>query len=117
MSKRICIRLGGQVDTKSGFSGNAGTNGLTVTPDAIKKVSDNSDFYFFVLQKDAASQLYGSFFGQDGGFGEHVDGGTSRFTKDGMLYQAICANCGRDVTFPTTPGSCSSTNGSKECNL
>jgi gliding motility-associated-like protein len=73
----------------------AGTNGLPITPDAFQKTTDGSDFYFFVLQKNAASQLYGSFFGQLGGQGgtEHVDGGTSRFDAQGVIYQAICANC------------------------
>ncbi|MCW3108173.1 MAG: hypothetical protein JWQ09_2679, partial [Segetibacter sp.] len=108
---------GGSTDTKAQFRDNAGTNGLTVTPDAIQKSTDNSDFYFFVLERNAARQLYGSFFGQSGGFGEHVDGGTSRFDRNGVIYQALCANCGRDVNFPTTPGVWSPSNGSKECNL
>ncbi len=55
--------------------------------------SDGGDFYFFALQKDGASQLYGEFFGQYGGETDHVDGGTSRFDKNGVIYQAICANC------------------------
>ncbi|GEO10317.1 hypothetical protein SAE01_28130 [Segetibacter aerophilus] len=108
---------GGSTDTKAGFKDNSGTTGLTVTPDAIQKATDNSDFYFFVLERNATKQLYGSFFGQSGGFGEHVDGGTSRFDRSGVIYQALCANCGRDVTFPTTPGVWSPANGSKECNL
>ena len=43
------------------------TRGMPTTPDAIKPQTDasGSDFYFFVLKKDAASQLYGSFFGQE----------------------------------------------------
>jgi len=97
---------------------NAGTAGLTVTPDAIQPTTDNSDFYFFVLEKNATSQLYGSFFGQRGGaYGEHVDGGTSRFDRNGVIYQALCANCEGGATFPTTPGVWSPSNGSKGCNL
>ena len=107
---------GGQANNIVGYP-NEGTAGLTVTSNAIQTTSDNSDFYFFVLEKNARSQLYGSFFGQTGGYGEHVDGGTSRYDKNGVIYQAICANCGRDVTFPTTPGAWSRTNGSVECNL
>src|SRR5206468_9917609 len=60
----------------------AGTSGLPVTPDAIKANTDGRDFYFFVLKKNATAQLYGSFFGQDGGFTDHVDGGTSRFDQN-----------------------------------
>ena len=73
----------------------AGTNGLPVTPDAFQNQTDGSDFYFFVLQKNAASILYASFFGQRGGNGgwDHVDGGTSRFDAQGVIYQAACANC------------------------
>jgi gliding motility-associated-like protein len=90
---------------------NAGALGLSVTPDAIKSTPDpgasgsGEDFYFFVLKKDAVSQLYGSFFGQNGGpYGDHVDGGTSRFDHNGVIYQAICASCGSTAPFPTTPG-------------
>ena len=32
---------------------------------------------FFVLEKNATSQLFGSFYGQIGGFDDHVDGGTT----------------------------------------
>ncbi|HEV8285151.1 MAG TPA: PKD domain-containing protein [Chitinophagaceae bacterium] len=100
---------------------NAGTTGLPVTADAIKSTTDGRDFYFFVLKRDAASQLYGSFFGENNTFGcDHVDGGTSRFDQNGIIYQAICANCGKEAVFPTTPGVWSTTNPSRgggECNL
>ncbi len=83
----------------------SGTLGLPITSDAFKTSTDGSDFYFFVLRKNATGQLFGSFFGQDGGAVDHVDGGTSRFDKNGIIYQAICANCRSfgDVAFPTTP--------------
>jgi len=104
--------------------GQAGTAGLPITPDAIKSVTDNRDFYFIVIKKNAQSLLYGTFFGQDGGFGEHVDGGTSRFDEQGVIYQAICANCfgnTRPVTnpFPTTGGVIGPQNGTGNggCNL
>ena len=97
----------------------AGTFGLPVTNDAFQKLTDGSDFYFFVLQRNAASELYGSFFGQRGGDGglEHVDGGTSRFDADGVIYQALCANCKNvasglplSSSYFTTAGSWSPTN-------
>jgi gliding motility-associated-like protein len=98
---------------------NSKTTGLTVTPDAIKSTTDGNDFYFFVMKRDAASQLYGSFFGQTGGLGNHVDGGTSRFDKQGIIYEAICANCYGMGTFPTTPGVWAPKNGTgtNGCNL
>lgn len=108
---------GGMVNVQTNFP-NSGTTGLPVTADAIQKNTDNSDFYFFVLAKNAQSQLYGSFFGQNGGYGEHVDGGTSRFDQNGVIYQAICANCSSPKPqFPTTPGAWSQQNGSNGCNL
>ena len=105
----------------------AGVAGMSVTPDAIKSVTDNKDLYFIVIRKNATAQLYGSFFGQNGGEGEHVDGGTSRFDAQGVIYQAICANCFNSQAqiplqppgFPTTPGVVAPTNGSGNsgCNL
>jgi len=106
----------------------AGPSGMPLTPDAIKSTTDNRDFYFMVMEKDAASLLYGSFFGQQGGEGDHVDGGTSRFDKRGAIYTAICANClGSTCNFsaplPTTPGVVAPVNGAAssgsggECNL
>jgi len=113
---------GGELNSGTGSTlgyPNSGTNGLTVTRDAIQSRTDGSDFYFFVLERDATSQLYGSFFGQFSisGGGEHVDGGTSRFDRNGVIYQAMCANCGRSAVFPTTPGVVATTNGSPNCNL
>lgn len=105
----------------------AGTGGLPVTPDAIQPNTDGKDFYFFVLKRNATSQLFGSFFGQSGGFVDHVDGGTSRFDARGAIYQAICANClsktdPPNKPFPTTPGAWAEINpaansSSSGCNL
>ena len=90
----------------------AGTKGLFVTPDAVLNSTDGSDFYFIVLEKNANSLKYGSFFGQNGGaYPDHVDGGTSRFDKNGIIYQAVCANCGGGARFPTSAGVWSQTNG------
>ncbi|HEY4109276.1 PKD domain-containing protein [Puia sp.] len=102
---------GGGADSTDGYA-NSGTWNLPVTAGALKSVTDGEDFYFFVLQKNAASQLYGSYFGQQyGHFGDHVDGGTSRFDQQGVIYEAVCANCYLGATFPTTPGVWASTNG------
>src|SRR5690606_28461699 len=104
-----------------GYTNLAGTQGLPLTPDALDATTDNADFYFFVLEKNAASQLYGTYFGQTGGLADHVDGGTSRFDPEGIIYQALCANCGGGngaTNVPTTPGSWSPTNpASNGCNL
>ena len=99
---------------------NATTVGLTLTPDAFQTGTDGADFYFFVLEKDATRQLFGSFFGQlqlpgQPITGDHVDGGTSRFDADGVIYQAQCANCSGGQ-FPITPGVVGPTNPSGACN-
>ena len=107
---------GGTVNTS--FNPAAGyTTGMVVSPDALDATTDGDDFYFFVLAKNAVSLLYASFFGGDFNFGEHVDGGTSRFDKNGTIYQACCASCGGWDDMPVTPGAYSTTNGSTNCNL
>jgi gliding motility-associated-like protein len=88
------------------------TNGLPVTSDAFDSTTDGSDFYLMVLNQEAESLAYATFFG--GSSAEHVDGGTSRFDKNGVVYQAVCAGC--SGSFTTTPGAWSQSNGSS-CNL
>ncbi|MFT3846839.1 MAG: PKD domain-containing protein [Lacibacter sp.] len=119
---------GGQLNTSNGYP-SAGTSGLPVSSDAFQRNTDGSDFYFFVLKKNASAELYGSFFGQVGGAGslEHVDGGTSRFDANGVIYQAVCANCkgvrpGTTLVspYPVTAGVWSPSNPSNNggmCNL
>lgn len=98
--------------------GNTGsTVGMPVTPDAVKANTDGCDFYFIVLKKDALTLWYASYFGGGAGTEEHVDGGTSRFDKKGIVYQSVCAGCGGNNNFPTTPGVYSSTNQSNNCNI
>ena len=97
--------MGGGINVGEGYP-NATTSGLSVTPNAIRATSDGSDFYFFVLEKNASSQLYGTYYGnidpmQD--VGDHVDGGTSRYDKEGVIYEAMCANCNLAGQFPQRP--------------
>lgn len=111
----------------SGWGGNVNHNmtkynggytfDMPVSEDAYQKVTDGSDFYLMVLEKNAEKLLYSTFLGALGaGAGEHVDGGTSRFDKRGIVYHAICA-CWDNSQFPTTPGVWSNTNNSaNKCN-
>jgi gliding motility-associated-like protein len=74
-----------------------------------------------VLGPNADSLKYATFFGGNTS-AEHVDGGTSRFDKNGIIYQAVCAGCGGYSDFPTTTGAWSNTNNSSipvrpNCNL
>lgn len=103
----------------------AGPAGMFITPDGRPTV-DNRDFYFIVLEKNANRVLYASCFGQTGGIGDHVDGGTSRFDSRGFIYQSVCANCyGNSIcptepitsNFPITPGVVGSIKNSNICNL
>ncbi len=104
----------------SGWGGlvNSGGNtlGLATTQNALDSTTDGSDFYFLVLAPDGQSARYASFFG--GTSLEHVDGGTSRFSPDGVIHQAICAGCGGSSNFPIFPATAhSATNNSGNCNI
>ncbi|MBU3713767.1 MAG: PKD domain-containing protein [Ferruginibacter sp.] len=94
------------------------TNGLPLkNPLSGISAPDGEDLYFFVLKKNASELLFASNFGQfQGSVGDHVDGGTSRFDENGVIYQAICANCNGGAVFPTTPNAWRRLNGSSNCN-
>ncbi|MEZ5014618.1 MAG: PKD domain-containing protein [Chitinophagales bacterium] len=106
---------GGTVNQGYNFSTGT-TSGMTITPDALQATTDGDDFYFYVLSKDAVDLLFASYFGGPAS-PEHVDGGTSRFDKNGAIYQAVCAGCWGLDDFPTTPGAWSEVNGGPLCNL
>jgi len=119
---------GGHTNNNTGYAGfdmgGQSTLGLSVTSDALRKVSDGSDFYVMILDENASNLLYGSYLG---GYNldntefadhDHVDGGTSRFSKDGTIYQAVCA-C-RANPMPTTSGVWANVNRAAEnngCNM
>jgi gliding motility-associated-like protein len=98
------------------FPGTGNTFNMPLTPNAAQSTTDGNDFYFIVMAKNTLLPLYGSYMGGNGAQ-EHVDGGTSRFDKAGVVYQAICGGCGGSSNFPTTAGSVSTVNGSTNCNL
>jgi len=104
-----------------GFVPSSSTSGLPTTSDAFQNTTDGNDFYFFVLEEDASDLIYATFFGGQisvtGRGAEHVDGGTSRFSREGTIYQAICAGCGGTNNFPTTPGVVGPQNLSPNCNM
>jgi gliding motility-associated-like protein len=91
-------------------------NGMPVTADAFQSSNgDGFNFYLAVFKTYFDGLHFGSYFG--GGVShEHVDGGTSRFSDDGYIYQSVCAGCGSNNDFPTTPGAWSNTNNSNNCN-
>ena len=80
------------------------TTGMPLTADAVQPTTDGHNFYLIVLSADASSLIYATYFGGASSW-EHVDGGTSRFDKKGIIYQSVCAGCGGNDDFPVTPGS------------
>lgn len=95
------------------------TNGLETSANAVQKTTDNNDFYLLVLDKDAQGLLYATYFGGDSS-DDHVDGGTSRFDKKGVVYQSVCSSCpeGSDPgrqDFPVTPNAAFTENFSPRC--
>lgn len=75
------------------------TRGLRVSSDAYQSSTTGNDFYLMVLDEDASAFLYGTFLGGSRSV-THVDGGTSRFDKRGIVYHAVCAGCGGYSDFP-----------------
>ncbi|MFM1771470.1 MAG: hypothetical protein RLZZ71_612 [Bacteroidota bacterium] len=91
------------------------TTGLITTPDAFQSTTDGSDFYLLVLEADASAVTYASFFGGNVS-SEHVDGGTSRFDRKGIIYQSVCAGCGGNSDFPIYPANAVSAINNNSCN-
>ncbi len=91
------------------------TTGLPITADAFQSTTDGSDFYLYVIDNNAQNVEYASFLGGTSS-PDHVDGGTSRFDRKGIIYQSICASCGGQTDLPVSPGAFSPTNNSTNCN-
>ncbi len=93
-------------------------SGMPISANAFQSVAPNGfDFYLLVIERDfgGPAPLYGSYIGGSSAQ-EHVDGGTSRFDKNGVVYQSVCGGCGGNSDFPTTPLAHSATNLSTNCN-
>ncbi len=95
---------------------------MPLTQDALQKTTDGNDFHLSVFRRDMQELLYATYFGGDK-TDDHVDGGTSRFDKRGVIYQSVCSSCppssdgqsSRVSDFPTTPGAYSENNPSPRC--
>tara|TARA_B100001758_G_scaffold247879_1_gene268060 strand:- start:45916 stop:49803 length:3888 start_codon:yes stop_codon:yes gene_type:complete len=97
--------------------GSLSTLSLPVTDSAYQTTTDGNDFYIMVLDENLSSNIYATYFGGSQS-NEHVDGGTSRFDKKGVIYQSVCAGCGGNSDFPIepNPGAVSPINNSINCN-
>ncbi len=76
------------------FSGHSASGSLPTTVGAFQT---SGGFYLGVLEPDAVGLNFATHYG---GSGDHVDGGTSRFDPNGIVYQGVCTGGG----FTTTPG-------------
>ncbi len=117
----VCSKIylsgwGGTTNNFATVNNSIPTTGMDITPGAYQSTTDGSDFYLMVLEADASNIHYGSYFGGSVS-AEHVDGGTSRFDRNGRMYQSVCAGCGGNSDFPIepSPGAVSAVN-NNSCN-
>ncbi|MCE3294455.1 MAG: hypothetical protein K0R65_169 [Crocinitomicaceae bacterium] len=90
-------------------------SGMEVTAGENPVPPNGFDFYLMVIERSFNSLKYATYLG--GPFAEeHVDGGTSRYDKNGVVYQSVCGGCGGNSDFPTSPNAWSSQNLSPNCN-
>jgi len=115
---------GGNILTGATLTGMDTTTSVlnSAAGDAISSTGqDGFNFYLTVIERNMQSILYGTYYGGNTSR-EHVDGGTSRFDKNGIVYQSVCAGCNTsnpaqgNNDFPTTTGAWSNTNNSNNCN-
>lgn len=92
------------------------TQFMQTTPNAVRQFADQGDFYFMILDPSWKNLKYATQFGEFGDV-DHVDGGTSRFRRDGTIFQAVCASCGGNGGFPVTQNAYSTVNPGTQCNL
>ncbi len=67
------------------FSGYDAIANLPLTSDRISSIGGT--FYLGVLEPDASGLSFATYYGE----ANHVDGGTSRFDKSGVVYQGVCS--------------------------
>lgn len=109
---------GGVVNQQNSQATTSSSNNLPVTSDAFQSSTSGNNFWIAVLSENAASLKYATFMGGTASSYNHVDGGTSRFDKNGNIYHAVCGACGgNNFGFTTTPDVVGPENLSVNCNL
>lgn len=78
------------------LSGFSAASNSPLSPGAYQTTPGS--FWLGALGPGFTNLLYGTFFGPSG---THVDGGTSRFDPQGIIYHSACT---ADPSFPTSPG-------------
>ncbi|MBC8151331.1 MAG: gliding motility-associated C-terminal domain-containing protein [Bacteroidetes bacterium] len=108
---------GGIVNASTGNNRFSSTANMPISEDPYQRITTGNNFYLGVLERNARSLLYGTFLGgtSTAARGDHVDGGTCRFDKNGVVYHAACV-CLGESSFPATPVAWSRTNNSSNCN-
>lgn len=107
---------GGQ--TNQGIATQSTSAGLPATVGAFQTTTNGNNFWVGVFEPDMSSLKYGTYMGGTTSSANHVDGGTSRFDKNGNIYHAVCAACGgNNFGFTSTANVWSPQNPSPNCNL
>ncbi len=109
---------GGTVNFQNSQATTSSSNNFPVSSDAFQPTTNGSNFWIAVLGEDAANLKYATYIGGSNSSYNHVDGGTSRFDKNGNIYHAVCGACGgNNFGFTTTPNVIGPQNLSINCNL
>ena len=109
---------GGTVNFQNSQATTSSSNNFPVSADAFQSTTNGSNFWIAVLNENAATLKYATYIGGSSSSFNHVDGGTSRFDKNGNIYHAVCGACtGNPFGFTTTPGVIGPQNLSTNCNL
>lgn len=109
---------GGLVNSGNSQAVTSSSNNFPVSSDAFQNTTNGSNFWIAVLSENAATLKYATYIGGSGSSFNHVDGGTSRFDKNGNIYHAVCGACGgNNFGFTTTPNVIGPQNLSPNCNL
>ncbi len=114
---------GGKVNSVNGYNPNSTTTGLPVTRDAFQSSTTGSNYYLAIFERNFKSLIFGTFFGSSAPpqaqdeRGDHLDGGTCRFDKNGIIYHSACVcKAGSFVQFPVKNAAQPSHN-STNCNM
>ncbi len=99
---------GGIINKENGYNENSTTEGLPITKDAYRTETTGSNYYIAILEAGAKSLLYGTYFGSeapenDDERGDHLDGGTCRFDKNGIIYHSACVCRATNSGFVSFP--------------
>ncbi|MGR3809460.1 DUF7948 domain-containing protein [Jiulongibacter sp. NS-SX5] len=116
---------GGIINVNNEYNPTSTTLGLPITSDAFRDETTGSNYYFAILEAEARSLLYATYFGSEPPpgdeveRGDHLDGGTCRFDKNGIIYHSacVCRSTGTGfVGFPTE-NAIFPTHNSSNCNM